>query len=94
MVTAKIGGSTSPCTKRQKIMVSRLGESALIAVGITSAIMAPVMTRFRPITSAIAPVNGAVNATQGRREHDQRDARFGRAEFLLRSGSTLAANTD
>ncbi len=62
-MTAKIGGSTRPCTARQKISADRLGDSPTITVGTTSTNMAATITRFRPSTSAIAPVNGAVTAT-------------------------------
>ena len=64
MVTAKIGGSTSPCTKRQKISAPSDGASAAMIVGTaTSSDKAVTMTRLRPSTSATVPVNGAVNAT-------------------------------
>src|SRR5215813_9688410 len=62
-MTAKIGGSTSPCTARQKIMDGRLVDRPTMIVGMTSANIATTMTRFRPSTSATVPVNGAVNAT-------------------------------
>ena len=38
------------------------GASAAPAIGTTTASIAAVMTRFRPSTSATAPVNGAVKA--------------------------------
>ena len=63
MVTAKIGGSSSPCMKRQKISWLRLGASAVMVAGISSSAMAATITRFRPSTSDSAPVNGAVAAT-------------------------------
>src|ERR1700674_3033906 len=63
MVTAKIGGSTSPCTARQKMSADRLLAMATIKVGTTSTNIAATITRFRPRTSATAPVNGAVKAT-------------------------------
>ena len=55
----KIGGSTSPCAKRQNTSADRLGANAIIAVGIASSSIAAAMTRLRPSTSAIAPANGA-----------------------------------
>ena len=63
MVTAKIGGSSSPCMKRQKINCCRVGASAVMVAGTSSSTMAATMTRFRPSTSDSAPVNGAVAAT-------------------------------
>ncbi len=63
MVTAKIGGSSRPWTKRQKISSWRLPDSGSITPGTSSSTMAATMTRLRPSTSAIAPVNGAVAAT-------------------------------
>ena len=62
-MTAKIGGSTSPCTARQKISADRLSDSATITVGTASANIAATITRLRPSTSATVPVNGAVSAT-------------------------------
>jgi len=62
-VTAKIGGSTRPCTARQKTSACRLVESPTITVGTTSANIAATITRLRPSTSAAVPVNGAVSAT-------------------------------
>ncbi len=62
-MTAKIGGSTSPCTARQKMSADRLFASPTIKVGTTSTNIAATITRLRPSTSAIAPVNGAVSAT-------------------------------
>ena len=62
-MTAKIGGSTSPCTARQKMSAGRLSASPTITVGTISMNIATTITRLRPRTSAIAPVNGAVNAT-------------------------------
>jgi hypothetical protein len=61
-MTAKIGGSSSPCTKRQAISAGTLPANATITVGTTRTTMAAVMTRLRPSTSATAPVNGAVSA--------------------------------
>ena len=63
MVTAKTGGITNPCTKRQKISSCSDGASAHITVGMPSSSMAVTMTRLRPSTSATVPVKGAVNAT-------------------------------
>ena len=62
-MTAKIGGNTSPCTARQKMSDDRLVASPTINVGTTSTNIAATITRLRPSTSAIAPVNGAVTAT-------------------------------
>ena len=62
-MTAKIGGSTSPCTPRQKIIQERLLDSPTMSVGSTSANMAATITRLRPSTSATVPVKGAVSAT-------------------------------
>ena len=62
MATAKIGGSSRPWRKRQTIMPSRLVASAISPIGITTASIAAVITRLRPITPASAPVNGAVSA--------------------------------
>ena len=62
-MTAKIGGSTSPCTARQKMSADRLVASPTIKVGTTSTNIAATITRLRPSTSATAPVNGAVTAT-------------------------------
>ena len=61
-MTTKIGGSSSPWTKRQTIIAGTLGASATIRVGTTIAIIAAVITRFLPSTSASAPVNAAVSA--------------------------------
>ena len=62
-MTAKIGGSTSPCTARQKMSAERLVARPTISVGTTSTNIAATITRLRPSTSASAPVNGAVTAT-------------------------------
>jgi len=62
-MTAKIGGSTRPCTARQKIMAGRLVDRPTMIVGMTSANIATTMTRLRPSTSATVPVKGAVSAT-------------------------------
>src|SRR5258706_53424 len=62
MATAKIGGSSRPWRKRQTIMPSRLVPSAISPIGITTARIAGVITRLRPITSASAPGNGAGSA--------------------------------
>ena len=62
-MTAKIGGSTSPCTARQKISADRLVAIPTIKVGTTITNIAATITRFLPSTSAIAPVKGAVSAT-------------------------------
>ena len=62
-MTAKIGGSTSPCTARQKMSADRLVARPTITVGTTSTNIAATITRLRPSTSATAPVNGAVSAT-------------------------------
>src|SRR6476469_1131766 len=62
-MTAKIGGSTRPCTARQKIRPVRLLERATITVGMTSTNIAATITRLRPSTSATVPVKGAVSAT-------------------------------
>src|SRR5437764_136707 len=51
MVTAKIGGSSSPCTKRQKMTWLSVGASAVIVAGISSSAIATTIRRFRPITS-------------------------------------------
>ena len=61
-MTAKIGGSSRPCTKRQAISACTSPANDAPAIGTTTASIAAVMTRLRPSTSAIAPVNGAVNA--------------------------------
>ena len=61
-MTAKIGGSSSPWTKRHAISDCTSCASATPAIGSTTANIAAVMTRLRPSTSAIAPVNGAVSA--------------------------------
>jgi len=61
-MTAKIGGSSSPCTKRHAVSAGTLPANATITVGTTTATIAAVMTRLRPRTSATAPVNGAVSA--------------------------------
>ena len=63
MATAKIGGSSSPCTNRQKISSLRLPDSGSITPGTSSSTMAATMTRLRPSRSEIAPLNGAVAAT-------------------------------
>jgi hypothetical protein len=62
-VTAKIGGSSRPCTNRQNTSAARLGASAAIAVGTTRRNIAVTMTRLRPSESATAPVKGAMSAT-------------------------------
>ena len=63
MMTAKIGGSSRPCTKRQGDPAPVTScASAAPAIGTTTASIAAVMTRLRPSASAIAPVNGAVSA--------------------------------
>ena len=62
-ITAKIGGSTRPCTARQKMIADRLVERPTMTVGMTSTNIATTMTRLRPSTSATVPVNGAVSAT-------------------------------
>ena len=62
-MTAKIGGSTSPCTARQKMSADRLVAIPTITVGTTSTNIAATITRLLPSTSATAPVNGAVTAT-------------------------------
>jgi hypothetical protein len=59
----KIGGSSRPWTKRQKITWFSVGASAVMAAGMMSSAMAMTMTRRRPSTSDSAPVNGAVTAT-------------------------------
>ena len=61
-MTAKIGGSNSPWAKRQMMSDCTSCASAAPAIGTTTASIAAVITRFRPSTSAIAPVNGAVSA--------------------------------
>src|SRR5437762_2005200 len=63
MVTAKIGGSSSPCTKRQKMTWFSVGASAVMVAGISNSAIATTIRRFRPITSDSAPANGAVAAT-------------------------------
>ena len=63
MVTAKIGGSSRPCTKRQKISWLSVGASAVMVAGMSSSAIAATITRLRPSTSDSAPVNGAVAAT-------------------------------
>src|SRR3972149_1075896 len=63
MVTAKIGGSTSPCAKRQNTSDGSVGASAAINVGMVSTSMAVTMTRLRPSTSATVPAKGAISAT-------------------------------
>ena len=63
MVTAKIGGSSSPWTKRQKMTWFSVGASAVMVAGMSSSAIATTIRRFRPITSDSAPVNGAVAAT-------------------------------
>lgn len=62
-MTAKIGGSTRPCTARQKMSADRLVERPTITVGMTITNMAATITRLRPSTSATVPVKGAVSAT-------------------------------
>jgi hypothetical protein len=61
-VTAKIGGSSSPCRKRQSTMPFTLVAVASITIGTAMTIIAVAITRLRPSTSATTPVNGAVNA--------------------------------
>jgi hypothetical protein len=61
-VTANIGGSSRPWTKRQTMSSSTLAAVATIAIGTVIASIAQVITRLRPSTSATAPVNGAVSA--------------------------------
>ena len=62
-MTAKTGGSTSPCTARQKMSAGKLVANPSIMLGTTSTNIAATITRFLPSTSATAPVNGAVTAT-------------------------------
>ncbi len=62
-MTAKTPGAARPCTKRQKIIADKFGDSATITVGIASITMATTMTRLRPSTSATVPANGAISAT-------------------------------
>ena len=62
-MTTKIGGSSSPCTKRQNTICASVVASAIMSVGTSSANMAKTMTRLRPIMSATAPVKGATSAT-------------------------------
>ncbi len=54
---------TRPCTARQKIICESEVDSAIISVGTASTNSAATITRFRPSTSATAPVKGAVIAT-------------------------------
>ncbi|MGA8988799.1 MAG: hypothetical protein WB500_00145 [Rhodoplanes sp.] len=61
-MTAKIGGSSKPWTKRQTTRSSTLAAVATIAIGTVIASIAQVITRLRPSTSATAPVKGAVSA--------------------------------
>ena len=63
MVTAKIGGSVSPWTKRQNTTADSVGANDRSTVGSVSRAMAVTITRFLPSTSATVPVNGAVSAT-------------------------------
>ncbi len=62
-MTAKIGGSSRPCTTRQKISPDKLVDRPTINVGTVSANIAATITRLRPSTSATVPVKGAVAAT-------------------------------
>ena len=61
-MTAKIGGSNRPWTKRQKASCGTLAAKVMISIGTTTANMAAVIRRLRPATSASAPVNGAESA--------------------------------
>ena len=61
-MTAKIGGSNNPCMNRQTTSACTSGANAAPIVGTTTASMAAAITRLRPSTSAMAPVNGAVKA--------------------------------
>ena len=61
-VTVKIGGSSSPWTNRQNVSSGTVDAVVMIRVGSTVANIAVVIRRFRPTTSASAPVNGAVSA--------------------------------
>ena len=63
MVTAKIGGSSRPWTKRQKISSLQARRQRHHLAGTSSSTMAATITRLRPSTSDSAPVNGAVAAT-------------------------------
>ncbi len=63
MVTAKIGGSSNPWTKRQNTSSPIEPLSGIAAVGMTISAMAPAMIRLRPSTSAIMPTKGAPKAT-------------------------------
>ena len=58
----KIGGSISPWMKRQTTIVCTSPASATITVGTAAANIAVTISRLRPSTSAMAPVNGAVSA--------------------------------
>ena len=49
--------------KRQKMSCCRVGASAAMVAGTSSNTIAVTITRLRPSTSDIAPVNGAVAAT-------------------------------
>jgi hypothetical protein len=49
--------------KRQTMIACTSAAVAIIRVGIASATIEAVITRLRPITSATAPLNGAVSAT-------------------------------
>jgi hypothetical protein len=62
MVTAKIGGIIRPWMNRQTTSACRFGANATSTLGTSRASMATMITRRRPSTSAIAPVNGAVMA--------------------------------
>ena len=62
-MTAKIDGNVSPWMKRQTMIDCTSGAVAIIRVGKASASIEAVITRLRPITSATAPLNGAVSAT-------------------------------
>ena len=57
------GGITKPWMKRQMMSACTSGAIAIIKVGTASATIDAVITRLRPITSATAPLNGAVSAT-------------------------------
>jgi hypothetical protein len=63
MVTANIGGSTSPCMKRQNTSADSVGAIAAIKVGRVTTSIAVTITRLRPSTSETVPVNGAISAT-------------------------------
>ena len=58
----KIGGTRSPCTKRNATSCGTLDAKVMSSVGTTMANIAAVIRRLRPRTSASAPVNGAVSA--------------------------------